>query len=170
MNDNQESKDFLFKIILILLGVTIISGGIVWLINRPPSVANSNNEQKEQTNCPGIDGTHRFSALKDQRSLGEEVLAESENNDAKLAGSKAFESCDFEEARTQFEAWRETNPSDPEALIYLNNARSAESENPTLKIVVSVPIGSNLDVAQEILRGVAQAQKEVNEEGGINGK
>ena len=34
---------------------------------------------------------------------------------------------------------------------------------------MSVPIGGNIGVAQEILRGVAQAQKEVNDKGGING-
>jgi branched-chain amino acid transport system substrate-binding protein len=37
-----------------------------------------------------------------------------------------------------------------------------------LKIAVSVPIGSNPNVAQEILRGVAQAQDEINNSGGIN--
>ena len=34
---------------------------------------------------------------------------------------------------------------------------------------MSVPIGGNLNVAKEILRGVAQAQDEVNKSGGING-
>ena len=38
-----------------------------------------------------------------------------------------------------------------------------------MKIAVSVPIGSNLNIAQEILRGAAQAQDEVNNSGGING-
>ncbi|BAZ28217.1 extracellular ligand-binding receptor [Cylindrospermum sp. NIES-4074] len=33
-----------------------------------------------------------------------------------------------------------------------------------------MPIGGNLDVAKEILRGVAQAQDEINRSGGINGK
>ncbi|HBY75884.1 MAG TPA: ABC transporter substrate-binding protein, partial [Cyanobacteria bacterium UBA11148] len=37
------------------------------------------------------------------------------------------------------------------------------------KIAVSVPMESNLNKAQEILRGVAQAQNEVNRNGGING-
>ena len=36
-------------------------------------------------------------------------------------------------------------------------------------IVVSAPIGVDVNTAQEILRGVAQAQNEINNEGGING-
>jgi branched-chain amino acid transport system substrate-binding protein len=49
----------------------------------------------------------------------------------------------------------------------LNNATA--SNGSSLKIAVSVPIGSNPNVAQEILRGVRQAQDEVNNSGGING-
>lgn len=45
----------------------------------------------------------------------------------------------------------------------------ASRDRPSLRIAVSVPIGSNSNVAQEILRGVAQAQDEINTNGGING-
>jgi len=58
--------------------------------------------------------------------------------------------------------------NDPEALIYLNNAKVHARNLSVLHIAVSVPIGSNLNVAQEILRGVAQAQDEINAKGGIN--
>jgi len=47
--------------------------------------------------------------------------------------------------------------------------RNAGRDRSVLHIAVSVPIGSNLNVAQEILRGVAQAQDEINAKGGING-
>lgn len=170
MKDNQESKDFLFKIILILLGITIISGVIVWIIDRSNTSVTSGNNQQQQANCPGIDGTNRISQQKDKRSVGEEVLVNLENNNAKVAGIEAFKNCNFEEAIAKFEAWRETNGNDPEALIYLNNAIVAQNKQPTLKIVASVPLGRNLGIAEEILRGVAQAQKEVNKGDGINGK
>ncbi|MGL6342212.1 MAG: ABC transporter substrate-binding protein, partial [Waterburya sp.] len=55
-------------------------------------------------------------------------------------------------------------PNDPETLIYLNNAQVA-TLNP-VKISVVVPIVSNVNVAQEMLRGVAQAQDEFNSQGG----
>ena len=51
----------------------------------------------------------------------------------------------------------------------MNNAVAA-SKGSKLKIGVSVPIGGNLNVAKEILRGVAQAQNEINQSGGIKGK
>jgi branched-chain amino acid transport system substrate-binding protein len=33
-----------------------------------------------------------------------------------------------------------------------------------------LPIGSNPDVAAEMLRGIVQAQEEIDKKGGINGK
>lgn len=58
---------------------------------------------------------------------------------------------------------------DPETLIYKNNAAAATQ--PNIKIVVSVPASQNLEIAEEMLRGVAQAQDEVNKTNkGINGK
>ncbi|MFM8006704.1 MAG: ABC transporter substrate-binding protein, partial [Dolichospermum sp.] len=60
------------------------------------------------------------------------------------------------------------NQNDPESLIYLNNSLNNSSKY--IKIAVSVPIGGNLNVAKEILRGVAQAQDQVNRNSGINGK
>ena len=54
-------------------------------------------------------------------------------------------------------------------LIDLNNSRAKESGN-LLKVAVVVSIGSHLNIAQDILRGVAQAQNEINDKGGINGQ
>jgi branched-chain amino acid transport system substrate-binding protein len=59
------------------------------------------------------------------------------------------------------------NRNDPEALIYLNNARIGGGKSYT--IAVSVPIATAENSALEMLRGVAQAQNEVNQGGGING-
>jgi ABC-type branched-subunit amino acid transport system substrate-binding protein/serine/threonine protein kinase len=61
--------------------------------------------------------------------------------------------------------------NDPEARIYLNNARAAQTENP-FKISVVVPIANEStkdiknDNATEILRGVAQVQDEINRQTG----
>jgi branched-chain amino acid transport system substrate-binding protein len=57
---------------------------------------------------------------------------------------------------------------DPETLIYKNNAAAATQ--PNVQIVVSVPASQNPEIAEEILRGVAQAQDEVNQKEGINGQ
>jgi branched-chain amino acid transport system substrate-binding protein len=85
----------------------------------------------------------------------------------KIAGVATFAKGDFVKAEELFQASLLKKRNDPEALIYLNNSLAAKGKS--LKITVSVPIGGNLGVAKEILRGVAQAQNEVNHNGGING-
>ncbi|OKH25968.1 hypothetical protein NIES593_02460 [Hydrococcus rivularis NIES-593] len=101
-------------------------------------------------------------------SMGEEILVKENVTSEKKKGVKAFEEKDFARAASEFQASLQKQRNDPETLIYLNNARNGDKSS--YKIIVSVPIGSNLDVAQEILRGVAQAQNEIDRKGGINGK
>ena len=100
-------------------------------------------------------------------SLGNQILLTSQTTAAKEAGVKAFAKGDYQGAVQNFQASLQQNRNDPETIIYLNNATA--SNGSFLKIAVSVPIGSNPNVAQEILRGVAQAQDEINTSGGING-
>lgn len=59
------------------------------------------------------------------------------------------------------------NRNDPEARIFLNNARIGKQKSYT--IATSVPIGTDPNESLEILRGVAQAQNEINASGGIKG-
>ncbi|MFN6475844.1 caspase, EACC1-associated type [Nostoc sp. DedQUE07] len=111
-------------------------------------------------------------SLNDRISLGEEILLKQDTNPDKEAGVQAFLNGDCQTAINKFNSYRQanlTNRTDPETLIYLNNAK-ARQKGDRLKIAVSVPIGTNPNVAKEILRGVSQAQDEVNSSGGINGK
>lgn len=107
--------------------------------------------------------------LEELISLGEDILVEANSNLTKQAAVEAISFGDWNRAIKELSTYLINNPNDPEALIYLNNAKAALSNN-TVKIAVSVPIGGNLNVAKEILRGVAQAQGEINQNGGINGK
>ncbi|MDF5733856.1 MAG: ABC transporter substrate-binding protein [Rhizonema sp. PD38] len=100
-------------------------------------------------------------------SLGDKILVTADTNPNKQDGVQAFAKGDFATAISKFQASLEKNRNDPETLIYLNNAKIGQS--PALKVVVSVPISGILNVSREILRGVAQAQDEVNRSGGING-
>ncbi|MCA1994113.1 MAG: ABC transporter substrate-binding protein, partial [Coleofasciculus sp. S288] len=102
-----------------------------------------------------------------QTSTGEELLINAVKTPDKEAGVQAFASGDFATAITKLESSLQMKGNDPESLIYLNNARAAQKGNP-FKIAVVGPIGNNLDIAQEILRGVAQAQDEFNRNGGFN--
>ncbi|RCJ42737.1 ABC transporter substrate-binding protein [Nostoc minutum NIES-26] len=110
-------------------------------------------------------------SLGDRISFGDKILLRQDTNPDKEAGVKAFFNGDCNTAISKFQTYRaaQANLSDPETLIYLNNAKARQKGN-WLKIAVSVPIGTNPNVAKEMLRGVAQAQNEVNSSGGINGK
>ena len=115
-------------------------------------------------------------------STGERVLNQQENKTKKKEdGTKAFANGKFDEAINLFQQhlYGDSEPgkslkiNDPEALIYLNNARvnkniseqtiSEQNQN-VFVIAVSVPIAQNSNIAQEILRGAAQAQYEVNKQ------
>ena len=104
--------------------------------------------------------------LATRKSEGEKLLIAAETNADKAQAIAAIAKKDYATAVSKWEASLSKQRSDPEALIYLNNAKIGEQKS--LTIAVSVPIGGNLNVAKEILRGVAQAQTEVNSQGGIN--
>ncbi|HEY9749484.1 MAG TPA: ABC transporter substrate-binding protein [Allocoleopsis sp.] len=145
-----RSKAGVPPIVLLLLGLGLVMG-VSWLRSHPFSQASKSMNS---------------GSLEDRMSLGEQLLVEAEATPEKRAGVAAFARGDFDGAIAQFEASLQKRQNDPETLIYWNNARAGDS---ALRIAVSVPVGSNLNVAQEILRGVAQAQDEVNQNGGING-
>ncbi|WP_287251441.1 ABC transporter substrate-binding protein [Moorena sp. SIO4E2] len=74
---------------------------------------------------------------------------------------------DYDKAVSDFEAAIRKYPNAPETLIYLNNARIGNQKSYT--IAVAGPIATDPDGTLAILRGVAQAQDEINKTGGING-
>ncbi len=119
-------------------------------------------------------GTSASGTIANRISLGNQILVTSQTTAAKQAGVQAFAKGDYQAAVQNFQDSLQQNRNDPETIIYLNNAiiylNNATTSNASpLKIAVSVPIGSNPNVAQEILRGVAQAEDEINNSGGING-
>ncbi|MEA5467233.1 ABC transporter substrate-binding protein [Leptothoe sp. PORK10 BA2] len=73
----------------------------------------------------------------------------------------------------KFEEYRKVCPSDPEALIYLNNARVFNSGKPFIRIAAVAPLGHSdtVSLALELLRGYAQGQETLNQNGGgIDGR
>ena len=104
------------------------------------------------------------SSLLRRFSLGERILINANATTAKRNGVSAYRQQDYAKAADYFQQSSVEYPNDPETSIYLNNALVAQQK--PVKIAVVVPIGSNLDVAQEMLRGVAQAQDEFNQQHG----
>ncbi|WP_166481651.1 ABC transporter substrate-binding protein [Scytonema sp. UIC 10036] len=97
-------------------------------------------------------------------SRGDKILIKSKMNSEKERGKNAFATGDWNLAINHFLNSIRLDTNDPETLIYLNNAIAKKKGN-QLAIAVTVPIGESLDstyVAQEILRGVAHAQSQLN--------
>ena len=99
-------------------------------------------------------------------SLGERILISQTTTPEKEMAVAAFAKGNYYHAAALLAASLKTTANDPESLIYLNNARIGDAK--AYSIAVSIPIGSDVNAAQEILRGVAQAQDRINQQGGIN--
>lgn len=124
--------------------------------NSQPNSSSSSNRSSTTINTLGADGTSGLSVLPDEVS------------ETKQKGLDALASRDYETAAADFAAALAADRNDPESVIYLNNANIGESE--AYVIAMAVPASSEfIGPALEIMRGVAQAQRDINEAGGING-
>ena len=102
-----------------------------------------------------------------QLSVGERSLIPVLMTPEKQAGIESFKAGDYNRTIAILTDYLETNRTDPEARVYLNNAQIGEQ--PSHTIAVAVPLGGDLKVGLEQLRGVAQAQTQINQSGGVNG-
>ncbi|MCM1981512.1 bifunctional serine/threonine-protein kinase/ABC transporter substrate-binding protein [Lyngbya confervoides] len=104
-------------------------------------------------------------------SDGDRRLIADDGTADKQEAIAAYERQDFEEAANGFEASLTRDRNDPESLIYFHNAKIGNDKSYT--IAVSIPLDSEdivtQNAAKELLRGVAQAQHELNQKGGIDG-
>ncbi|AKG23451.1 ABC transporter substrate-binding protein [Calothrix sp. 336/3] len=154
MNFNKETK-----ILLLSLAITLglVGGGIYYLFKdilpggNQVSVNISNSANNNQSES-------RISA-------GEISLTPGDVSVAKRDGIAAFKSGKYEEAVNYFQAALQSKKNDPETLIYLNNAKIGNKKS--YSIAVSIPLATEPNFALEVLRGVAQAQNEINLQGGI---
>ncbi len=128
-----------------IVWLVLILAGVFWVIGWKPKPPTNN-----------------------RTSLGDKLLLSDNPTDDKKTGIEDFSKGDYQGAIAAFQKSLTKHPNDPETLIYLNNAQ-AQDKNP-LKIAMGIPISNNINVAQEMLRGVAMAQKEINQNGGINGR
>ena len=146
---NINQKNFLLILYVVVLGVF---GPAIYFISNSDSPFNLANKTEQEP-------------IQARISSGNKILVTAHNNSAKRAGIEAYAEGDYLTAQEKFDSALKSDRNDPEARIYLNNTTAAKTKDP-YRIGVSVPIGGDLGVAEEILRGVAQAQEEVNGRGG----
>jgi len=149
--------------LLLSLGLAGVMVAILfWLISKVSSTLISPN--------PGQPSSIEFSNKPSIINLGTKILVKVQTYPEKRDAVKAFAEKNYSTAVEKFTASLKNNPNDPESLIYLNNAKIARDNSESLKVAVIAPVNFDQNLAEELLRGVAQAQNEVNERGGINGK
>jgi ABC-type branched-subunit amino acid transport system substrate-binding protein/serine/threonine protein kinase len=105
----------------------------------------------------------------DSLSCGEESLLKYSTPRLKQKGVDEFAKSNYHEAFNFFKrSWNQELRKDPETLIYMNNALLKAKEIEYYTIAIAIPVKKNaeeqldIDLAKEILRGVAQAQTEFN--------
>ena len=153
MNNNKETKILIISLIA-CLGIVGLGIWIYWKLTHPEGT-------KPPT--PG----QILSENKIILTTGEKELIKT--TEAKTKGITAFAKLDYTEAINQFLQSLEQEKNDPEALIYLNNARIGKNESYTIAVIA--PVSKTSEKSAEILRGVAQAQKKINStDVKINGK
>lgn len=139
-----------FTVVLLLAGYLCLKAANLEVIQ--PNFNNNSSDKNSQ--------------LPDRLSQGERILISQTTTPAKEMAVAALAQGNYKDAAYLFETSLKTEANDPETLIYLNNARIGQAKS--YSIAVSIPIGSDVNAAQEILRGVAQGQDRINQAGGIN--
>ncbi|MEG4276891.1 ABC transporter substrate-binding protein [Microcoleus sp. MON1_C1] len=164
----SQKNETAVLVLSLLITIGLAGAGIWWLTSRGginlgglspqnqtfPNSATGNSPQSEE-------------AIGQRLSAGEKLLLPEQATTTKQAAVQAIASGNYNAAISDLQASLKTNRNDPEALIYLNNARIGSRKSYT--IATAVPIGGDMNAALEIMRGVAQAQNEINQSGGIRG-
>jgi branched-chain amino acid transport system substrate-binding protein len=149
----SQKNETAILLLSLLITIGLIGGGWWWFRQQENFSFNSSNNTSTNSSD-------------DLLSQGNQVLITQTTTPEKQAATEAIASNNYAEAISQLEASLKKQRNDPEALIYLNNARIGTQKAYT--IAAAVPIDAETNAAQEILRGVAQAQTEINNRGGIN--
>ena len=159
----SQKNETVVLLLSLLVTVALVATGLWWFTNRGGinlgGLTGSDNPTSTQR-APNQPVEARI-------SLGDKLLFSSGETPEKQAAVKAIASGNYEAAVSELEALLKSDRNDPEALIYLNNARIGNRKS--YAIAASIPIGTAQNPSEEVLRGVAQAQNEVNQAGGIGG-
>lgn len=172
----MKKDNLILFISLVITGVLIAVIGNFWVIpklNPSPTNTSVNNHNSSIATQKQLK-----KAVTDRISFGNQTLIaekkQAKNQTFKISKKQAIESFqagDYQSAIDYFEKAINQSKNSPATLIYLNNARAElAGKSNYYTIAVAAPIGNDLDTALKVLRGVAQVQEEVYQQGGIQGK
>lgn len=120
-----------------------------------------------RTFTPTTPPTINLTPIHNQISVGEKILTPGTVPPLKQEAAEQIAAGNFGQAATLLEKVRRADRADPETLIYLNNAQIGQQKSYTVAVVM--PLSTQPSSSEEVLQGVAQAQNQVNQSGGING-
>ncbi|HEY9670584.1 MAG TPA: ABC transporter substrate-binding protein [Waterburya sp.] len=159
MSPKNETTVLLLSLVVTL---ALVAAGLWWFTSR---VGKFGSLPSNQSSPGEATSTASNQPIQERLSAGEKLLIPAQATAETQAAVRAIASGNYSEAVFQLEASLKRDRNNPEALIYLNNAHIGNQTS--YSIAAAAPIGSDVNAAKEILRGVAQAQNEVNQSGGI---
>jgi branched-chain amino acid transport system substrate-binding protein len=162
MSQKNETTVLLLSL---LITVALLAAGLWWYKSND-NLGNSGGANNPGATTPGETPISN-QPVENRISAGAKLLIPSDTTPQKGAATEAIAKGNYTEAIKQLEQARKVNRNDPETLIYLNNTRIGNQKS--YSIAVAVPITPDANSSEEILRGVAQGQDEVNQKGGIKG-
>ncbi|MGD1863950.1 MAG: ABC transporter substrate-binding protein [Phormidesmis sp.] len=146
----------------LLVTFALLGGGAWWLKNSLLADTSTGNNTETTTGS----GDNSSSGQNAGGNSGDALLSENVSA-AKQKGLDAIADGDFDTAKAEFTAALAENKNDPESLINLSNAEIGEDRAYTVAMIV--PAGSSQSAAAELMRGAAQAQVDINKDGGVGG-
>lgn len=163
----SKNKETIILVLSLVITIALGATAIAWFTNHSSSRTSISPEKLISTTSSKNYSQNAKIAILEYISTGKKLLIPEGSSQKKQEAVQAIASGNYNTAISNLEASLQSNPNDPEALIYLNNARIGDKKS--YMITVAVPIGKDLSVALEMLRGVAQAQNELNQSGGVSG-
>ncbi|MGB3300739.1 MAG: ABC transporter substrate-binding protein [Phormidesmis sp.] len=163
---SQENNNR-FAFLATLISFALVGGIslVLWALTSRLDKAVRVPSQNTNTNVAVSDRLPK--AVTARVSAGEEILFPDPSAN-KVKAAEAIAQGNYDSAITTLNASLEADPNDPEAFIYRSNARIADE--PSITIAVVAPVGAYSNLGLEILRGAAQAQYDINRNGGIDGR
>jgi ABC-type branched-subunit amino acid transport system substrate-binding protein len=152
-HQQTRSSSHRLKLAALGLGVVAVLGGAAWAVMQTRS---------SNLDSPSIIPSSTALSI----SAGKTLISSPPTLPSKQAGIDQFRQGNLKEAVRLLQQARQKDKSDPETLIYLNNARIGDEQAHTIAAVL--PVRTQPTSAFEVLRGIAQAQDQINRAKGIN--